>query len=165
MLPRATNVVRLLTDSKGKDPQRLTASGKGEFNLVATNSTPEGRAKNRRTEIILSPTLDELMEHQARADVRSSTTRPNRRGRVLAAVFGGYLFVWGFCTLVIGVLVKSGVAYGEAREGVMLVAFLVFLCVFCWAFAARRLIQVYAILFGGGALMSALAWRLAATLN
>lgn len=59
---RATNVVRLLTEGKGLEPQRLTASGKGEFNPVATNSTPEGRAKNRRTEIILSPKLDELME-------------------------------------------------------------------------------------------------------
>ncbi|MEC8848234.1 hypothetical protein [Methyloversatilis discipulorum] len=85
--------------------------------------------------------------------------------RVLAGVFGGYLFVWGFSTLIIGVLVAAGVGYGEAQTGVMLVAFLVFLCVFCWAFAARRLIQVYALLFGGGALMSALAWWLAATLN
>jgi chemotaxis protein MotB len=40
---------------------RLTASGKGEFAPKATNSTPEGRAKNRRTEIILSPKLDIIM--------------------------------------------------------------------------------------------------------
>lgn len=59
---RATSVVRLLTDGKGLNPDRLTASGKGEFSPVAPNSTSEGRAKNRRTEIILSPKLDELME-------------------------------------------------------------------------------------------------------
>ncbi|HSH64237.1 MAG TPA: OmpA family protein [Bacteroidia bacterium] len=59
---RATNVVRLLTTSYKMDPRRLTASGRGEFFPVADNSTPEGKAKNRRTEIVLSPKLDELMK-------------------------------------------------------------------------------------------------------
>ncbi|MCF8256011.1 MAG: OmpA family protein [Flavobacteriales bacterium] len=59
---RSTSVVRLLTTGTGMDPERLTASGKGEFNPIAPNRTPEGRAKNRRTEIILSPKLDILME-------------------------------------------------------------------------------------------------------
>jgi chemotaxis protein MotB len=59
---RSTSVVRLLTTGTGMDPERLTASGKGEFNPIASNKTPEGRAKNRRTEIILSPKLDILME-------------------------------------------------------------------------------------------------------
>lgn len=59
---RSTSVVRLLTAGSGLHPDRLTASGKGEFNPIAPNSTPEGRAKNRRTEIILSPKLDILME-------------------------------------------------------------------------------------------------------
>ena len=44
------------------DPTRLTASGKGEFYPRAGNDTSEGRARNRRTEIILSPKLDELMQ-------------------------------------------------------------------------------------------------------
>jgi chemotaxis protein MotB len=57
---RSTNIVRLLTDIYGVSPLRLTASGRGEFVPRATNDTPEGRAKNRRTEIILSPRLDEL---------------------------------------------------------------------------------------------------------
>jgi hypothetical protein len=43
-------------------PTRLTASGKGEFFPKDDNTTPEGRARNRRTEIILSPKLDELMK-------------------------------------------------------------------------------------------------------
>lgn len=59
---RATNVVRLLTDTDGMDPKRLTAAGRGEYSPVADNSTAEGRAKNRRTEIVLSPKLDELMK-------------------------------------------------------------------------------------------------------
>jgi chemotaxis protein MotB len=59
---RATNVVRLLTNEYGMDPKRLTAAGKGEFSPVADNSTTEGKAKNRRTELVLSPKLDELMK-------------------------------------------------------------------------------------------------------
>ena len=59
---RAISIVRILTDEYQIAPTRLTASGKGEFLPRATNSTPEGRASNRRTEIILSPKLDELMK-------------------------------------------------------------------------------------------------------
>jgi chemotaxis protein MotB len=58
---RSTSVVRILT-GKGMDAHRITASGKGEFSPVAPNRTSEGRAKNRRTDIILSPKLDDLME-------------------------------------------------------------------------------------------------------
>jgi chemotaxis protein MotB len=59
---RAISIVRILTDDYKMQPTRLTASGKGEFTPRATNATPEGRARNRRTEIILSPKLDELMK-------------------------------------------------------------------------------------------------------
>jgi len=59
---RATSVVRLLTDEYKLEPKRLTASGKGENFPVASNQTTEGKAKNRRTEIILSPKLDELFK-------------------------------------------------------------------------------------------------------
>ncbi len=59
---RAISIVRILTDEYKITPTRLTASGKGEFSPRATNSTPEGRASNRRTEIILSPKLDEIMK-------------------------------------------------------------------------------------------------------
>lgn len=59
---RATSVVRLLTDGYGLEAKRLTASGKGEYFPVASNQTSEGKAKNRRTEIILSPKLDELFK-------------------------------------------------------------------------------------------------------
>lgn len=59
---RAISIVRILTNEYKITPTRLTASGKGEFSPRATNATPEGRASNRRTEIILSPKLDEIMK-------------------------------------------------------------------------------------------------------
>jgi len=59
---RATNIVRMLNEEYNVNPKRLTASGKGEYFPVATNDNPEGRTKNRRTEIILSPKLDELFK-------------------------------------------------------------------------------------------------------
>jgi len=58
---RATSIVRILQKDFKVDPLRLTASGKGEYFPKADNSTAEGRAKNRRTEIILSPNLEVLM--------------------------------------------------------------------------------------------------------
>lgn len=59
---RATSIVRILTDDYKIPPTRITASGKGEFLPRANNDTAEGRASNRRTEIILSPKLNEIME-------------------------------------------------------------------------------------------------------
>ncbi len=59
---RATSIVRILTTDYKITPTRLTASGKGEFFPKADNETAEGRAINRRTEIILSPKLDEIMQ-------------------------------------------------------------------------------------------------------
>ncbi|MGI8951734.1 MAG: OmpA family protein [Chitinophagaceae bacterium] len=57
---RATSIVRILVTDYKVDPTRVIASGHSWFDPVQTNSTPEGRALNRRTEIILSPKLDEL---------------------------------------------------------------------------------------------------------
>ena len=58
---RATSVVRILLDN-GMDATRVTAAGKGEFQPKGDNKTSEGRAMNRRTEIVLAPKLDELMQ-------------------------------------------------------------------------------------------------------
>ncbi|MBL7790906.1 MAG: OmpA family protein [Saprospiraceae bacterium] len=58
---RATSVVRELT-TNGLDPKRIIASGRGEFYPVATNETANGKAQNRRTEIILTPNLQALFE-------------------------------------------------------------------------------------------------------
>lgn len=57
---RATSIVRILTNNDGFDSRRITASGKGEFHPLKANDTAEQRADNRRTEIILSPDLNEL---------------------------------------------------------------------------------------------------------
>jgi chemotaxis protein MotB len=57
---RAASVLRILTTDYGFDPNRITASGKGKFHPVESNETAEGRARNRRTEIILTPNLNEL---------------------------------------------------------------------------------------------------------
>lgn len=58
---RAASVVRTLTISYKVSPKQVTPAGRGEFFPKGDNATPEGRAKNRRTEIILSPKLDEVM--------------------------------------------------------------------------------------------------------
>jgi chemotaxis protein MotB len=57
---RANAIVRVLTDNYKVDPVRVIASGHSYYDPIESNSTPEGRAKNRRTEIILSPKLDEM---------------------------------------------------------------------------------------------------------
>lgn len=57
---RATSIVRILLDNSSIDPTRLVASGRGEFLPVDPAGTSEARQKNRRTEIILTPRLDEL---------------------------------------------------------------------------------------------------------
>ncbi len=57
---RATSIIRILLQGSTIDPQRLNASGRGEFIPVDSNDNPEGRQKNRRTEIVLSPRLDDL---------------------------------------------------------------------------------------------------------
>lgn len=58
---RATNVVKILT-TNGVDPKRVIASGRAFYLPVASNGTTAGKARNRRTEIILEPKLDELYE-------------------------------------------------------------------------------------------------------
>lgn len=57
---RATAIVQILRDNASIDPQNLTAAGRGEYAPVATNETAEGRARNRRIEVILTPKLDEV---------------------------------------------------------------------------------------------------------
>ncbi len=59
---RATSITRLLTDTYNVPGARLTASGGSKYSPVASNETKEGRAKNRRTEIILTPKLEELFK-------------------------------------------------------------------------------------------------------
>ena len=59
---RASSVVQALQNDYGVDPKRLTAGGRGEYNPVATNETEVGKQRNRRTQIIITPKLDEFMD-------------------------------------------------------------------------------------------------------
>lgn len=59
---RASSVVQALQTNYGVDPKRLTAGGRGEYNPIADNSTTAGKARNRRTQIIITPKLDQFME-------------------------------------------------------------------------------------------------------
>jgi chemotaxis protein MotB len=61
-LARSASIVRILTKDYKVDPMRVIASGHSQYDPVQTNSTTEGRALNRRTDIILSPKLDELFK-------------------------------------------------------------------------------------------------------
>ncbi|SJN49343.1 Flagellar motor rotation protein MotB [Sphingobacterium sp. JB170] len=82
---RASSVVQALQMQYGIDPQRLTAGGRGEFNPIAENSTPEGKARNRRTQIIITPKLDQFMDlidkapessEEADSGMTEGTTQP-----------------------------------------------------------------------------------------
>ena len=57
---RATAIVQILRENATINPENLTAAGRGEFAPIATNDTAEGKAKNRRIEVILTPKLDEI---------------------------------------------------------------------------------------------------------
>lgn len=93
----------------------------------------------------------------------STVTAAQAVSRVAASLLGGYAFTWGFTSAGIAVLLAAGLRYDEAHTLVMLLAFGVYLGVFCWAFAAASVARVWAVLAGGGAALSALAWWLART--
>ena len=59
---RASSVVQALQNQYGVDGKRLTAGGRGEYNPLTSNATDAGRSKNRRTQIIILPKLDQFME-------------------------------------------------------------------------------------------------------
>lgn len=59
---RASSVVQVLQNRFGIDPSRLTAGGRGEYNPIADNSSELGRQRNRRTEIIVTPKLDQFLD-------------------------------------------------------------------------------------------------------
>ena len=59
---RASSVVQSLQNNYSVDPKRLTAGGRGEYNPIASNDTPDGKLSNRRTEIIITPRLNQFMD-------------------------------------------------------------------------------------------------------
>jgi chemotaxis protein MotB len=77
---RATNVVRFLAEKGGVPPQRLLASGYGEYQPIASNRTGGGRARNRRIEILLTPTLNpqKVARTKLTAEATRTTSDPHR---------------------------------------------------------------------------------------
>jgi chemotaxis protein MotB len=70
---RASSVVQTLQTTYGVDPKRLTAGGRGEYNPVADNGTDAGKVKNRRTQIIITPKLDQFMDLIGKAPATATT--------------------------------------------------------------------------------------------
>ena len=85
--------------------------------------------------------------------------------RIAASLLGGYAFVWGFSALGLALLIGTGMPFDDARTLVMLLAFLVFLSVFCWAFAAASVTRVWLVLAGGGGAMTGAGWLLLRSLG
>lgn len=73
---RASSVVQALQNNYGVDPGRLTAAGRGQYNPVASNDNAEGKARNRRTQIIITPKLDQFMELIEQAPKSSYDVNP-----------------------------------------------------------------------------------------
>ena len=69
---RASSVVQYLQEHFGVEPKRLTAGGRGEYNPVTTNDTEVGKQRNRRTQIIITPKLDQFMDLIDKAPEESS---------------------------------------------------------------------------------------------
>jgi chemotaxis protein MotB len=59
---RATSIVKIITANPGVRKENIIAAGRSEYVPIATNDSPEGKAKNRRTEIIITPDLSELSD-------------------------------------------------------------------------------------------------------
>jgi len=71
---RASSVVQSLQNNFGVDPKRLTAGGRGEYNPIASNDTPDGRTMNRRTQIIITPKLNQFMDLIGKGATDSTST-------------------------------------------------------------------------------------------
>lgn len=83
-----------------------------------------------------------------------AVTRAQLLARIAAAVFGGYAFCWGLVAIGMAGLYALGMPFHDAEHLSAMVALLVYLVVFLWAFAARSLPRVWLVLAGGGALMA-----------
>lgn len=74
---RASSVVQALQNTYGVDPKRLSAAGRGEYNPIASNNTELGRQRNRRTQIIITPKLDQFMDLIDKAPETSNSSADN----------------------------------------------------------------------------------------
>lgn len=84
--------------------------------------------------------------------------------RVAAGVLGAYAFAWGFVALGAMLLFAAGLDYYDASSLALMLAFLVYLASFCWAFVSRSVARAWAVLAGGGAAMTLAGWLLSLAL-
>ncbi len=89
-----------------------------------------------------------------------TASKLNLASRIAASLIGGYVFTWGLTAFGIAGLVAMSVDFHEAETGMQMLAFLIFLAVFLWAFATPRLARLWLVLAGGGLLMTVAAWTL-----
>jgi hypothetical protein len=89
-----------------------------------------------------------------------SQTALHTTNRIIAAFLGGYAFTWGLSALAITAMVALGIDFHEAETGMTLVAFLVFLALLLWTFAAASMVRVWLVLAGGAAVMMLMATML-----
>jgi len=78
--------------------------------------------------------------------------------RVCGSILGSYAFTWGFIAIGVSSLIGAGLEFHEASSLVSMLGFLVFLWAFCWAFVAASIARVWAVLAGGGAVMTLAGW-------
>jgi uncharacterized membrane protein len=74
--------------------------------------------------------------------------------RVCASILGSYAFAWGFIALGVASLIGAGLEFHEAQSLTFMLGFLIYLATFCWAFVAASIARVWAVLAGGGAVMT-----------
>jgi hypothetical protein len=84
--------------------------------------------------------------------------------RVTASLLGSYALVWGFVSLGIPLGVASGMRYEDSQTLLFLLAFLLFVACFCWAFTAPSVLRVWLCFLGGGSFMTFVGWLLAGKL-
>ncbi|WPG38898.1 iron uptake protein [Variovorax sp. EBFNA2] len=88
---------------------------------------------------------------------RSAASAVHVISRIAAGVLGSYVFCWGFIALGVGLLFSAGMPFHDAESLSSMLAFLVFLAAFLWAFAAGSLARVWSVLLGGGLAMTGAA--------
>ena len=91
------------------------------------------------------------------AALTASTSRSATALRIAAAVLGSYVFCWGFLALALAGLYALGMAFHDAEHLGAILAFLLYLTAFCWAFVTPSLARAWIVLVGGGAAMAAAA--------
>lgn len=90
------------------------------------------------------------------AAILDDATRLALASRIGAAVLGGYVFCWGFIAVTVASLFGLGMEFHDAEHLASILAFLIYVGVFCWAFVARRAWFAWAVLAGGGAVLAAI---------